>query len=98
MTTIRIAPRAWSDLDCITDHLLAHGVPDVEPRMAETLDALQVPDLHPFIGWPRGSGQREPVIGRGARGYAALYGCDHAREEVFVNALRAQREAGYRDA
>ncbi len=97
MTAIRLAPHAWRDLDRITDHLRAHEVLDVPSRMAEILDALQLLTLHPHIGRPTDSGQRELVIGRAARGYVALYGYDEARDEVVVNAVRAQREAGFRD-
>lgn len=97
MTGLRLAPRAWGDLDRIADHMLAHEVNDVEARMAELLDALQLLVLHPLIGRPVAGGLRELVIGRGSRGYVALYGYDEARNEVVVNAVRAQREAGYRE-
>lgn len=97
MTGLRIAPRAWGDLDRIADHLLEHELNDVEIRMAEILDAMQLLVLHPLIGRPVSGGLRELVIGRGSRGYVALYGYDEARDEVIVNALRAQREAGFRE-
>ena len=98
MTTIRLTPRALSGLDHIADHLAAHEVADVEERLAAILDALQLLALHPQIGRPAGAGMRELVIGRDARGYVALYGHDPARDEVVVTAVRAQREAGYREA
>lgn len=97
MTGLRLTPRAWGDLDRITDHLLAHEVNDVEARMVEILDALQLLVLHPLIGRPVAGGLRELVIGRGSRGYVALYGYDEARDEVIVNAVRGQREVGFRE-
>ncbi|MBE7424625.1 MAG: type II toxin-antitoxin system RelE/ParE family toxin [Ideonella sp.] len=95
VSVVRLSPRARIDLDRITDHLLAHEVTDVEARMSEILDALQLLALHPRIGRPATAGLRELVIGRGSRGYVALYGYDDARDEVLVAALRGQREAGY---
>lgn len=65
--------------------------------MVEILDALQLLVLHPLIGRPVAGGPRELVIARGSRGYVALYGYDEARDEVIVNAVRAQREAGFRE-
>lgn len=94
---IRLAPRAQRDLDRITDHLIAHDVADVDARMAEILDALQLLVRHPLIGRPAAAGMRELVIGRGSRGYVALYELDEAHDEVVVAALLAQREAGFED-
>jgi len=65
--------------------------------MAEILDALQLLVLHPLIGRPVAGGSRELVMGRGSRGYVALYGYDEARDEVIVNAVRGQREVGFRE-
>ena len=94
---IRLTPRAQRDLDRITDHLIAHDVADVDARMVEILDALQLLVRHPLIGRPAAAGMRELVIGRGSRGYVALYELDEAHDEVLVSALRAQREAGFED-
>ncbi len=63
--------------------------------MSEFLDVLQFLVLHPLIGRPASAGLRELVIGRGSRGYVALYAYDEARDEVLVAAGRGQREAGY---
>ena len=94
---VRLAPRAQRDLDRIADHLIAHDVADVDARMAEILDALQLLVRHPLIGRPAAAGMRELVIGRGSRGYVALYELDEAHDEVVVAALHAQREAGFED-
>lgn len=92
---IRLTPGARRDLDRIADHLIAHEVADVNVRMAEILDALELLVRHPQIGRPTAAGMRELVIGRGSRGYVALYELDEAHDEVVVAALRAQREAGF---
>ena len=92
---IRLTPRAQRDLDRITDHLIAHEVADVNARMAEIFDALELLLRHPLIGRPAAAGMRELVIGRGSRGYVALYELDEAHDEVLVAALRAQREEGF---
>lgn len=96
MTTVRLLPHAWSDLTRITDHLAAHEVADVGSRIAEILDALQILASHPYIGRRIGPDLRELVIGRGARGYVALYAFDEDRDVIVVIAVRAQKEAGYR--
>ena len=92
---IRLTPGARRDLDRITDHLIAHEVDDIDVRMAEIFDALELLLRHPLIGRPTAAGMRELVIGRGSRGYVALYELDEAHDEVLVAALRAQREAGF---
>ncbi len=97
MTTVRLSRHARGDLERIADHLADHEVADVESRIAEILDALQLLARHPLIGRPASGALRELVIGRGARGYVALYGYDEVRDEVLVAALRGQREAGFRD-
>ena len=97
MTALRLTPRALAHLDRIAEHLRAHEVADVELRIAEILDAMQLLVRHPLIGRPAVAGLRELVIGRDSRGYVALYGYDEARDEVVVTAVRGQREAGFRE-
>jgi len=41
-------------------------------------------------------GKRELVIGRGSRGYVALYRYVSKIDTVFLLAVRSQREAGYK--
>ncbi len=50
------------------------------------------------FGWPPGvkDGKRELVIGRATRGYVALYRYVAAIDTVFLLAVQAQREAGYK--
>jgi plasmid stabilization system protein ParE len=95
VTRLVLARRLGDDLARIEAHLHAHDSSDVEARLAEVLDALQVLALHPLIGRKVEHGQRELVIGRGARGYVALYTYDALDDVVAVAALRAQREDGF---
>ena len=50
----------------------------------------------PQIGRPVKDGKRELIIGRAKRGYVALYRYVAAIDTVFVLAVRAQREDGFK--
>lgn len=95
MTTIVWSTRALDDLDRILTHLVVHGVEDAGDRVADMVAALDVLVRNPMIGRPAEQGLRELVIGRGTRGYVALYEYRAAADEVRVAAVRGQREAGY---
>ena len=95
MTRLVLATRLADDLDRIAAHLLEHDASDVEARLVEIIEALQVLTRHPLIGRKVKLGRRELVIGRSARGYLALYAYDALEDVVVVAALRAQREAGF---
>ena len=49
-----------------------------------------------MIGRVVRGGHRELVIGRGARGYVALYRYVAEVDTVFILALKGQRELGYK--
>jgi plasmid stabilization system protein ParE len=95
VTRLVLATRLADDLDRIAAHLLEHEASDVEARLAEIIEALQVLTRHPLIGRKVKLGRRDLVIGRGARGYLALYAYGALDDVVVVAALRAQREAGF---
>ena len=65
-------------------------------RIAEILQAVQILVNNPLMGRPVRGGKRELVIGRGARGYVALYRYVPKIDTVFLLAVRSQREAGYK--
>ncbi len=96
MVRIEFAARVSVDFDRIAEHLAGHEVSDVDARVEAIISAISLLALHPEIGRPADDGLRELVIGRGSRGYVALYSYSEALEVVFVLALRSQREAGYR--
>jgi plasmid stabilization system protein ParE len=97
MTTLLYAPELAADFARIVDHLEAHDVADVDVRIGEIVAALQVLRMHPLIGRPAGGHWRELVIGKGSRGYVALYAYNAVADTASVAALRAQREAGFRE-
>ena len=95
MAAIKLAPELADDLDRIADHLLAHDIAGIEDRLHGIVEALDVLRANPLIGRPSGEALRELVIGRGSRGYLALYRYVAVVDTVFVLAIRAQREGGY---
>lgn len=95
MARIQLSARIADDIERIVLHLEEHGVDDIETRIDDIITALDVLDRNPLIGRPAGSVNRELTIGRGSRGYVALYRYLEAVDTVFVLAIRSQREAGY---
>ncbi len=96
MSRIELAPELEEDFERILDHLAGHEVDDPPARIREIVAAFDVLERNPFIGRPADRNMRELVIGRGSRGYLALYRYVAEIDTVFVLALRGQREAGYR--
>ena len=97
MTTLALAAELAPDIDRIVQHLTVHEVYDIEGRLGEIFDALNLLVRHPRIGRPVAGGRRELVIGQGARGYVARYRYDRLDDEIVVLALRAQREVGFEE-
>lgn len=96
MTHIEVAPQVLDDFDRIFDYTAQFDVGSAPTRIADIVQALQVLARSPMLGRPANNGKRELVIGRGGRGYVALYRYVAQIDTVFVLAIRAQREAGYR--
>ena len=96
MTLISIEDNALADAERILPHLVAHSTGEAGQRVADLLSALDILERHPLIGRPVPPDLHELVIGRGARGYLALYRYEVLDDLVVVLALRAQREDGYR--
>lgn len=95
MAKIELAPEVAEDFDRILDHLVTYQVENPGQRIGEITTALDVLEQNPLIGRPVANGKRELVIGRGTRGYLALYRYVPEMDIVFVLAIRSQREAGY---
>lgn len=96
MAHIELAPEILDDFDRILDHLARFAVADAQARIAEIMQAAQILTHSPLIGRPARDGKRELVIGRDSRGYIALYRYVASIDTVFVLAIRAQREQGYK--
>lgn len=96
VSRVEIAPEVREDFDRIFDHLAEHDLEDAAARVGEIIQAFNVLEANPRIGRPATGNMRELVIGRGSRGYVALYRYVAALDTVFVLAVRSQREAGYK--
>jgi toxin ParE1/3/4 len=95
MARVEVLPAVDEDLRRIVDHLEQHEAQHVQERLGEIVSAFDVLTDNPLIGRMTPDDLRELVIGRGARGYIALYRYVIALDAVFVLAIRAQHEAGY---
>ena len=96
MTRIRLAPGVIDDLDRIVEHLELHEAGDVHEWTGQIISAFDVLSDNPLIGRPVNDDKRELLIGRGTRGYVALYRYIPLVDTALILAVRAQREAGYR--
>ena len=96
MTRIEVAPQVLDDFDRIFDHIAQFDIGSAPERITEIVEAVQVLVLSPMLGRPAKGGKRELVIGRGGRGYVALYRYVEQIDTVFVLAVRLQREVGYK--
>lgn len=95
MSRIEVAPEVGDDFDRIFDYLAQHDLEHAPARISEIIQAFNVLETNPLIGRPAAANMRELVIGRGSRGYLALYRYVAELDTVFVLAVRSQREAGY---
>ena len=96
MAHIESAPEVLDDFDRIFDHIAQFDTAAAPGRIADILQAVQVLATSPLIGRPVKEGKRELVIGRGSRGYVALYRFVPELETGFLLAVRSQRESGYK--
>jgi plasmid stabilization system protein ParE len=96
MIRIELAPEVLDDFDRFVEHMERHGVENIPARIEEILQAVQVLSHSPLIGRPVKDGKRELIVGKGSRGYIALYRYLDDIETVFILALRAQRESGFK--
>ena len=96
MSRIETAPEVLDDFDRFLDHIARFDVGSAPERIAEILQAVQILVNNPLMGRPVRGGERELVIGRGSRGYVALYRYVPKIDTVFLLAVRSQREAGYK--
>jgi toxin ParE1/3/4 len=95
MTRVEFTARAVRDLDRVAAHLVEHEAADVNERLQDLKSGFDILERHPEIGRRCDDRLRELVIGRGSRGYVALYSHEAALDFVLVLAIRGQREEGY---
>ncbi len=96
MARIELAPEVFEDFDRIFEHIAQFDVGSAAARIDEIIEAVQILATSPLIGRPVKDSKRELVIGRGSRGYVALFRYIPERDTVFLLAVRSQRGSGYR--
>jgi toxin ParE1/3/4 len=96
VTRIEFAPEVVQDFDRFVDHMLRYEVESPVERIKEIVQSIEVLRLSPQIGRPVRHGKRELVIGRGSRGYVALYRYVEDLDTAFVLAIRSQRERSFK--
>ena len=96
MARIEVAPGVLDDFDRFQAHWDKFEVTDAADRIQEIVAALDILRYSPLIGRPARGGKRELVIGRGSRGYIALYRYLSRLDMVVVLALRSQTEKGHK--
>lgn len=95
MTRVRLTHGVVEDLDRFVEHLYRHEIDAAEARAGEIISALDVLADNPLIGRPAGADKFELLIGRGSRGYLALYRYLPLIDSALILAIRAQCDAGY---
>ena len=95
MVKIFYSKLALTDLNRITDFLLAQQPGAVHSTLDLIDEAISLLARHPLIGRSIESGLRELVISYGRSGYVALYSFEQAHNLVNILALRYQRESGF---
>ncbi len=93
--SIDIAQAAFHDLERLEAFLVHAGNPMAGMLLPFIMDALAILALHPAIGRPVESRQRELIIQRGRTGYLARYAYQRDWPHATVLRIRHQREAGY---
>lgn len=96
MTHIDLAPEVLDDFERFLEHFTCLQVRDAAARLQQIINAIQILADNPLIGHPVPDGLRELVIGRDSRGYVALYRYLPDIDTVFILALRAQWESGFK--
>jgi len=86
---------ALTDLNRITDFLLAQQPGAVHSTLDLIDEAISLLVRHPLIGRAVEAGLRELVISHGRSGYVALYSFEQVHGLVNILALRHQRESGF---
>jgi toxin ParE1/3/4 len=94
MTCVELASGVFDDFERCLDHMTQFVAEDAPTRINEIVEALQILAHSPYIGRPVRGGKRELVIGRGTRGYIALYRYASASDIATILAIRSQGEAG----
>lgn len=88
------SPDALADVERVAEFLLATDTHAATETGRIFMEAIAMLASHPLVGRIVESGLRELVISRGRSGYVALYRYDAESDQVFILAVRHQRELG----
>lgn len=94
MTKVFYSPGALADIERLAEFLLATNPHAAAETGRILLEAIAMLSSHPLVGRIVESGLRELVISRGQSGYVALYRFDADSDQIFILAMRHQRELG----
>ena len=95
MARLIYSPRAFDDLDRLTDFLIETDPVIASETVELIVEAVTILKHHPLIGRPVEDHLRELIISRGRTGYVALYSYETEHDRVLVLAIRHQRESGF---
>jgi len=96
LARIVLAADVLDDFDRFLEHIAQFDPGSAPERFGEIVQAIDILQHSPAIGRKVKNAKRELVIGRGTRGYVTLCRCVAALDTVFVLAVRAQREEGFK--
>ena len=94
MTKVFYSPGALADVERVAEFLLATDPHAAAETGRILMEAIAMLASHPLVGRIVECGLREMVISRGRSGYVALYRYDAESDQVFILAVRHQRELG----
>lgn len=95
MARLIYSPRAFDDLDRLTDFLMDSDLVAARQTVELITEAVNILKRHPLIGRSVEEPLRELVISRGKTGYIALYSYEAEHDTVLILAIRHQRESGF---
>ncbi|MEP7156540.1 MAG: type II toxin-antitoxin system RelE/ParE family toxin [Betaproteobacteria bacterium] len=94
MAVVVYSSRALTEIERLADFLLEQDPQAAVYTVSILMDAIAMLAQNPLVGRIVEQGLRELVISRGRSGYVALYRYDAGTDQVFILALRHQRELG----
>ena len=95
MAQVKYTTRSLESLERIFAFLVERDLASGANAVVAVRAAIEILAKHPLIGRSIGNDLRELVISHGSTGYVALYWFLPGRNDVFVLAIRHQRELDY---
>ena len=95
MAQVRYSRRSLENLERAFEFLVERDLSSGTGAVVAIRAAIGILAKHPLIGRSIGDDLRELVISYGSTGYVALYWFVPEQDQVFVLAIRHQRELDY---